>query len=73
MNQILAISNYLKSGNSLTALEALNMFGCMNLKGRIWDIKQFMPVEKKMIMLESGKRVARYYVPKIIKENLFEV
>jgi hypothetical protein len=26
-----------------------------------------------MIMLESGKRVARYYVPKIIKENLFEV
>ena len=34
------IRKYLESGGKLTAMAALNFWGCWNLKGRIWDIKQ---------------------------------
>ena len=35
-----AIATYLKSGKSLTALEALSKFGCMRLGARIWELKK---------------------------------
>jgi len=63
MNQIENILNILKRGQRLTALEALNGFGCMNLKGRIWDIKQMgYSIEKEWIETSSGKRIAQYYI-----------
>jgi hypothetical protein len=34
------IKAHLLTGKSLTSLEALYSFGCFNLKGRIWDLKQ---------------------------------
>ena len=34
------IRKYLESGGKLTAMAALNFWGCWNLKGRIWDINQ---------------------------------
>jgi len=34
------IADYLKSGKSITALEALRKFGCMRLASRIHDLKE---------------------------------
>lgn len=34
-NQIL---EYMRQGNSITPLEALNLFGCMRLGARIYDL-----------------------------------
>lgn len=34
------IFEYMKRGNKITPLEALNMFGCMRLQARIYDIEQ---------------------------------
>lgn len=34
------IAEYLKSGKSITALEALRKFGCMRLASRIHDLKE---------------------------------
>lgn len=55
------IVSYLKTGASITALEALERFGCMNLKGRIWDIKRLgYIIDRKMVRVPSGKYVAEY-------------
>ena len=34
------IRTYLEMGKKLTAMDALNLFGCWNLKGRIYDIRK---------------------------------
>lgn len=34
------ILNYLRGGGSLTGLEALQLFGCMRLGARVWDLKR---------------------------------
>ena len=58
--QILA---WFKAGHSLTKLESLNRFGCMNLGGRAWDLKQAgHDIRSKMIPLPSGKKVASYWL-----------
>lgn len=60
-----AIRKHLKSGRSLTALEALQKFGSMRLGARIWDLKkQGVPIVKRMVDVGHGKeakRIARYY------------
>lgn len=58
-----AILAWLKAGHKLTALECLERFGCMNLKGRIHDLKvRKAAIVKDMIKLPNGKRVAEYYL-----------
>ena len=55
------IYEYLLKGLSLTPLEALNQFGCMALSQRIGDLKRDgVPIEREMIELPNGKRVAQY-------------
>jgi len=57
-NQILA---YLRSGRTLTPLEALDMFGCFRLGARIWDLKKAgHDIRSRMVDVGDGKRVARY-------------
>ena len=57
---------WLQAGNSLTAMQALNMFNCWNLKGRIYDIRvKFCTgendvIETEMIKTKSGKWIAKY-------------
>jgi len=61
----MAILDYLKAGNRITPLEALDLFKCMRLGGRIYDIKQDgFTIEKKMIKVGSGKYVAEYMLAK---------
>ena len=56
-----AILKYLQDGNSITGIEALNMFGCLRLPSIIWDIKQAgHKIDKVTVELNNGKRVGRY-------------
>lgn len=60
------IKNYLLSGGSLTSLDGLRLFKCWSLTQRIFDLRrQGLTVETEMILLESGKRVARYKLKSI--------
>lgn len=61
-SQIDQIRNHLNCGNSLTSLEALNMFGCMRLAAVIHTLKhkEGMSITSEEITTKNGKRVARY-------------
>lgn len=55
------IADHLIAGNSITQLEALELYGCLRLSGRIWDLKhEGMPIRTDMIKVGKRKRVARY-------------
>lgn len=59
-----AILSYLAAGHRLTALEALNRFGCFRLGARIYDLKhRGYPIGTCMITDEdTGKRFAQYWL-----------
>lgn len=60
--QILA---HLKTGRSITPLDALEWFGCFRLGARIYDLKQEgHNIVKDMVETDSGKRVASYTLVK---------
>lgn len=61
------ILDHLESGKTLTALVALDLFDCLNLKGRIWDLRNIIRyghpnIEKRWLALRNGKRVAQYFI-----------
>lgn len=59
------IAAWLEKGYSITSLEALEMFGCLRLSSRIWDLKERgMNIQKKTIVLPNKKRVCEYFIPK---------
>lgn len=63
-SQCAQIRAWLESGNTITALEALNLFGCMRLPSRIHDLKrQGCNIISKTIILTNGKRVSQYSIP----------
>lgn len=54
------ILNYLKEGNSITPIEALNLFGCFRLSARIFDIREMgVEIETKRVV-KNGKIFASY-------------
>lgn len=59
-SQASKILEHLKQGNTITPMEALNLFGCFRLGARIWDLKD----EGYNIVTETeeneGKRYAKY-------------
>lgn len=61
-----AIKNWLLKGNSITPIEALNMFGAFRLSAVIFVLKyeHGMPIETEMVYEENGKRYAKYYLKK---------
>lgn len=55
---------WLENGNKITALEALNLFGCFRLASRIHDLRERgHNICKEMIIQPNGKRVAEYSMP----------
>lgn len=66
MTQNQAILRYMKTHKKgITALEALNLCGCLRLSGRIWDLRHIgYNIHREMIAVrgEEGetKYVARY-------------
>jgi len=61
LSQNRAIKAYLLSGGSLTALDGLRLFNSWSLSQRIFDLRTAgIPIQTEMILLSSGKRVAKY-------------
>ena len=53
---------FLDQGKTLTSMEALTKFRCFRLASRINDLKKAgYPVAKRMIEIDSGKKVAQYF------------
>jgi hypothetical protein len=63
MSQNAQIAAHLKRGHKLTALDALEQFGCLRLAARISDLKaKGLPIESRYILVGSRrKKVAQYY------------
>ena len=62
MSQSDQILNHLKSGKSITPLEALHLYGCFRLGARINDLrKDGYPIETEIIH-ENGKHFASYFL-----------
>jgi hypothetical protein len=54
---------YMMGGKRITALEALNLFGCLRLASRINDLRnQGFIIQKQMIKTESEKHVMQYWI-----------
>ena len=54
---------HLNEGQSITALEALNLYGCFRLASRIHDLRKAgVDVKVGDHITEQGKKVARYYL-----------
>lgn len=52
---------YLKQGKAISPLEALNMFGCFRLAGRIYDLRdQGWPIHCEKRQVADRKRVGFY-------------
>lgn len=68
MSQSDAILNHLKSGKPITALEALNNYGCFRLAARVNDLRE----EGHHILTETvcrnGKAYAVYLIPRPISQ-----
>lgn len=59
------IAEYLEKGYSITALEALQMFGCMRLASRICDLRdRGYNIATCKIKTETGKYVTEYTLKK---------
>lgn len=58
-NQIL---EYMEKGNSITAMEALDLFGCFRLSARIKDLKDQGKKIDKVMLANNGKRYAKYFM-----------
>jgi uncharacterized SAM-dependent methyltransferase len=62
------IKKYLRAGNKLTPIEALNLFGCFRLGARIHDLKSYkhghMTIKMELVKTANGKHVAQYFIPR---------
>ena len=55
------IAAYLQAGNSITALEALELFGCFRLASRICDLRKAnYDISVKRVITANGKKIAQY-------------
>ena len=55
------ILEHLNSGRSITAIEALQLYGCFRLAARIHDLKKAgVPIKCDERETDSGKRIASY-------------
>jgi len=58
------VLNYLRDGNSITSLDALNMFGCFRLAAVIFNLREDSnPIFTEMVKDPKTKKTyARYYM-----------
>lgn len=61
--QAAVILDYLSAGKELTALDALERFGCFRLAARIHELrKDGWEIEEKTVTGSNGKRYASYHL-----------
>jgi hypothetical protein len=54
---------YMKSGKSITPLEALNLFGCFRLGARCFELKaKGVQIKSEFVTLPNQKKVKRYWI-----------
>ena len=78
MAQTTEILNHMLTGGRITSLEAIKLWGCTRLSGRIFDIEQMgYKVERRMIEVptRNGKtKVAEYWIePKPKPRQSFDI
>ena len=57
------ILGHLQCGKAITPLLALRLFGCSRLAARIGELKkEGWDIRSRMVEVESGKRVAEYWL-----------
>lgn len=62
-SQASRILEYLKAGNGITPIEALNLFGCFRLSARIADIKKMgYEIVTELVKVGDNKRTACYHL-----------
>ena len=71
MSQNERILRYFKSGGTLTSLEALELFGCMRLGARVFDLKREGHDIRAMNEGRKGKHWTRYFMPVTPQMELF--
>ena len=59
-NQNAVILRYLKNGNAITGLDALNLFGCFRLAARVHDLRGKGFIIDSVMVNRAGKNVALY-------------
>ena len=62
MNQQQQILNYLREGNAVTPLLALERFGCMRLAARVSDLRQRGHKIETRMKKANDKVYAEYYL-----------
>ena len=58
------ILSFLKSKKSITPIEALNLFGCFRLSGRIYDLRKEGHKIESEIIEKNGKHFSKYSLQK---------
>ena len=57
------ILEYMKQGNSLTPLDALQKFSCFRLGARIYELKRMgYQIQSEMIKTDTGKYIKKYWI-----------
>lgn len=62
MSQKSQILEYLQTGKSITPMDALKLFGCFRLSGRIYDLKKKGYRIEEIDTHINGKTFARYFL-----------
>ena len=61
MSQTTQIQKHLEKGKSLTAIQALNKYGCFRLAARIADLRNDgMNIKTTIVKLKNNKQIASY-------------
>ena len=72
LTQCEEVLRHLQTRGSITALEAIDLYGCMRLAARISDLKkQGHGISAKSITTKGGATIARYSLTNITQPSLF--
>lgn len=58
--QCMQILKHIRRHGSITRLESLRLYGCMNLPGRAYDLRGMGFPVKGTLVCKGGKKFARY-------------
>ena len=60
LSQSNKILEHLQKGNTLTHMEALNLFGCFRLGARVYELKRLGHDIKSRMVKANGKHFSEY-------------
>ena len=62
MSQTKQILKHLQKGKTITAIQALNLFGCFRLASRINDLGRMGIIVDRVTVVKDKKRFAKYFI-----------